>query len=239
MKEPYIAIISARRPEAVPNLSNLGFNGTWYVATGDKEAYLQAGATNVIEGGKLLPSRNLALEHAFEQNRPCLQISDDLTAINLWRGGNKTQPITGEQTIRLMSSYLQGDSRLVGIAPTNNTFYASEKVKHQHFILGDLFLAAPSAIRFDENLKLKEDYDYTCQHIATYGQVARLDFILANFKHRSNKGGAVDYRTEILEQESIRYLIQKWSPWIKPNPRRKNEILLKVPNKNPKTETIV
>lgn len=230
-REPYIAVISARRPTAVPVLAELGIEASWYVAEGDGPAYREAGALNVIEAGRLMPARNRALNDAFAQDRPCLQLSDDLTEILLWRGGKRTDPLAFTDLLRLMMSYLAGDCRLVGIAPTSNTFYAGADVKTQHFILGDLFLAAPSDIRFDERLPLKEDYDYTCQHIATFGQVARLDFVLANFKHRSNKGGAVDYRTAALEQEAIALLRSKWPAWIKPNPRRENEVLLRVPRR--------
>jgi hypothetical protein len=229
--EPYVAVISARRPTAVTALHALGVEAAWYVAEGDAPSYREAGARTVIEAGKLIPSRNQALEDAFSQARPCLQLSDDLTEINLWRGGKRTDPLPFPKLLALMDSYLAGDCRLVGIAPTSNTFYAGAEVKTQHFILGDLFLAAPSPIRFDESLPLKEDYDYTCQHLATYGQVARLDFILANFKHRSNKGGAVDYRTAALEQEAISILRRKWPAWIHPNPRRENEVLLRLPRR--------
>jgi predicted dienelactone hydrolase len=88
-----------------------------------------------------------------------------------------------------------------------------------------MFYAEPSAPRFDTELKLKEDYDYTAQHIALHGVVARCDFIFASFKHRTNAGGAVAYRTPEVEQESIKRLQDKWGDAIRLNPRRENEIL--------------
>ena len=47
-----------------------------------------------------------------------------------------------------------------------------------------------------------------------------------SFKHYSNKGGAVDYRTTKLEQETINYLVKKWGDCIRLNTKRENEILL-------------
>jgi hypothetical protein len=229
MPDIHIAIISARRPTAVAALAALGITGHWYVASGDAPAYLDAGAENVIEAGALVPARNLALDTAFALGLPCMQLSDDLLNINEWAGGKTVRPLPFPDLLTLMASFLHSECRLVGVAPTANTFYAAHKVQHAHFILGDMFIASPSPLRFDERLRLKEDYDYTCQHIAKYGQVARLDWVLANFKHRSNKGGAVDYRTASLEQESIDLLRSKWPAWIKPNPRRPNEVLLRVP----------
>jgi hypothetical protein len=45
--------------------------------------------------------------------------------------------------------------------------------------------------------------------------------------HRANPGGAVAVRTPEVEQEAIAYLRGKWGDWIKDNPRRPNEILLR------------
>jgi hypothetical protein len=117
--------------------------------------------------------------------------------------------------------------KLAGVAPTSNPFYGSTTLKLRHFIVGDLMLAAPNPLRFDPAFALKEDYDYTCQHLARYGGVVRVDWILASFRHRTNKGGAVDVRTPELEQEAIVRLKEKWPDWIRDNPRRENEVLLR------------
>jgi len=61
-----------------------------------------------------------------------------------------------------------------------------------------------------------------------YSKVCRVDRLLVGFKHRSNPGGAVSYRTEKLEQETIQYLKRKYKGMIKDNPRRPNEILLAI-----------
>jgi len=74
---------------------------------------------------------------------------------------------------------------------------------------------------------LKEDYDYTLQHLRAYGQVARLNRIMPTFRHRSNAGGAVAYRTPDLEVQAIAYLRAKWGDCIRPNTRRPHEVLLR------------
>jgi hypothetical protein len=61
-----------------------------------------------------------------------------------------------------------------------------------------------------------------------YGSIARCNAVLATFAHRTNKGGACDYRTSELEQTTIKQLKDKWPGMLKDNPKRKDEILLAI-----------
>jgi hypothetical protein len=88
-----------------------------------------------------------------------------------------------------------------------------------------LFFCKPNEIRFDEQLTLKEDYDFTLQHIQKYGTI-RYQKYLFTFQHYSNKGGAVDIRNDKEEQKNIMILKSKWGDKIRLNPKRKNEILI-------------
>lgn len=223
-----ITIISARRPKSVAKMNEFAPNARWYVAKGDAESYLEAGAGNVIEAGSLCDSRNRALEDAFAENKACVQLSDDLTKLQQVDDELQLWDITLEEAVKAMAKICQGTgAKLAGVAPVANTFYYSPEkpVKTQHFIVGDMIYVEPSKPKFDTELKLKEDYDFTAQHIAMYDLVARCDFIFASFKHRTNAGGAVSYRTPEVEQESIARLKDKWGNAIRLNPRRENEIL--------------
>lgn len=218
-------------------MSEFAPNARWYVAEGETDLYKQTGAFDVVEAGGLIAARNKALEDAFAENRPCVQISDDLTKLELvyetQEGKIETTPITLNETVQTLANIAkQLDCRLAGVAPVANTFYYTPKkpIKTLHFIVGDMIYIEPSTPRFDDNLKLKEDYDFTAQHIDVYGGVARCDFIFASFKHRTNAGGAVAYRTPEIEQEAIAILKNKWGSAIKDNPRRPNEILFKGEN---------
>jgi len=226
--KPLVAIISARRPSAVEKMKQFAPDAYWFVALGDGEAYSEAGAKHVIESGALCESRNLALETAFKDNRPCVQLSDDLTKLQQVDDELKLWDVTLDEAVTAMAKITQSMGvRLAGVAPVTNTFYYSpdKPVKTQHFIVGDMIYVEPSKPRFDTELRLKEDYDFTAQHIANYGGVARCDFIFASFKHRTNAGGAVAYRTPEVEQESIARLQAKWGAAIRLNPRRDNEVL--------------
>ena len=71
----------------------------------------------------------------------------------------------------------------------------------------------PTHLRFNENLSLKEDYDYTVQHIKEYGGVVRCFQILAQWKHYTNEGGAVAYRTDEEDKRNIILLRELHPGW--------------------------
>ena len=129
------------------------------------------------------------------------------------------------------------NSKLGGLPPTSNTLNYKEhkRVQTSHFIVADFIIVKPCELFFDENLTLKEDYDYTLQHIEKYGEVTRVEYILAEFAHKSNSGGAVAVRTPELEQKNIEFLISKWGHGrIMINKKRENEIVLKRFRNDPK-----
>ena len=228
--EALVAIISARRPNSVEKMSKFAPNVRWYVAEGETEAYKSAGAVDVVEAGGLIAARNQAIEDAFAKGKASVQLSDDLTKLQRANPDKTASDITLQEVINEMGKFCTGLSvKLAGAAPVPNMFYfdPEKPFKTHHFIVGDLIYIEPSTPRFDSSLKLKEDYDFTAQHIQEYGGVARLDFIHAHFKHRTNAGGAVSYRTPEVEQEAILRLQEKWGDAIRPNSRRENEILFR------------
>lgn len=228
----HVAIISHNRHKNIKKmeeLTGIGEKITWYVGVGEAQKY--AGVKGkVIEGGKLIPSRNKALDDAFAEDNYCCMIEDDMKKLEIVSGGSVNN-ITFQQAINEMYRVLKDiPLHLAGAAPTPNPFFfnPNKPLGLKHFILGSLILVKPTPLRFDTGLSLKEDYDFTLQHIQKYGGVCRLNYILPSFQHYSNKGGAVNYRTDTLEQETIKYLKQKWKNSIRDNPRRKNEILLHI-----------
>lgn len=230
----HIAIISHHRPKNVPRVQAItGEDVTWYVGKGEAEDYKMFGAKNVVEGGGLCASRNLALHNAFygfSEPRTCVELSDDFTGLKFLQviEGKKVGASIGFH-IALEYMQLELDKtpyKLAGVAPTPNAFYYHSEFSTNLFVVGDFIMVKPCDLWFDTKLRLKEDYDYTVQHIERYGGALRMNKVLATFSHRTNKGGAVDYRTTELEQETISYLMGKHPDSFRLNPRRKNEILL-------------
>ena len=228
----HVAVVSTRRADNVPEMSDflVGHQATWYVGHGEEDSYREAGAEDVVESGGLCESRNAALMAAAAKGLYCCQISDDMKGLSEALSKKESRPLQLSKVLSVMIDKLDSGATLVGIAPTSNLFYFNPDRREQQggFCVGDLFAADPSFERFDENLKLKEDYDFGMSH-STHGLVVRLNWVMAGFRHRSNPGGAVDVRTTGLEQESIAYLFAKWPGQFRPNPRRENEILLQRP----------
>merc|ERR1740121_930827 len=80
------------------------------------------------------------------------------------------------------------------------------------FILGDFFVTEGSPCKFDQQMTLKEDYDYTCSHLARHGSVLRCNRMFLSVLHETNQGGAVSERDDSghRERENIAILRAKW-----------------------------
>ena len=198
------------------------------VRNGEKHLYEKHGCKNVFETGTLIQSRNWALEKAFANNVICVQLSDDLKKVKTNKNFGIQQGVELDFAIEKLVGVFNKipNVYLMGIPPTPNDFYAKTIVSKNSFCIGDLIFVKPNELRFDERMTLKEDYDYTLQHIQRFGNCFRYQKYLFEFEHYKNKGGAVDYRNDDEEKKNIRYLISKWGKKIRMNPKRKNEILI-------------
>lgn len=228
----WLSIISCNRPENVKKMEDLVGPASWYVGHGEKKTYKDA--TRVVDSGLLCESRNAALDDAFKKKVPCVELSDDLSRVRIVKTVAKDVTRLKDIDLKKAVEYMQRlgkryGVKLVGVAPTTNLFFFNEKRKYsfKNFIVGDFIMVFPSDLRFDCDISLKEDYDFTLQHLKTFGKVLRCNDVFAYFSHRKNKGGAVRYRTSELEQSTIEYLKKKWPGHITDNARRPNEILMK------------
>jgi hypothetical protein len=223
-----VYVISAGRYDKLNFTNDQKNKYIFCVKNGEKQLYQKHGCKNVYETGSLLQSRNFALNHAFEKKIICIQLSDDLKKVTTNKNFTQKKELHLDTVLPKMVEVFEKIKNvyLMGIPPTNNDFYAKNKISKNTFCIGDLLFVKPCDLFFDESLTLKEDYDYTLQHIWKYGNCFRLQTYLFEFEHYKNKGGAVDYRTDNEEQKNIRYLIAKWGDKIKLNPKRKNEILI-------------
>lgn len=223
-----VYVISAGRYNDLPFTKEQKAKYIFCVKKGEGELYQKAGCLNVFETGKLMESRNFALKHAFDKNNICVQLSDDIKKVELNEafGGKKEVPLD-KAIDDLIGIFKKVNVKLMGVPPTNNHFFAKAKISKNTFCIGDMLFIKPTNLKFDEQLTLKEDYDYTLQHLTKYGHCFRYQKYIFHFQHYSNKGGAVSYRNTKEEQYNIKYLLQKWGDKIKLNTKRENEILLK------------
>jgi hypothetical protein len=222
-----VYVISAGRYDKLPFDKIQKNKYIFCVKNGEGKLYKENGCLNVYETGNLMDSRNFALEHAFEQNKICVQLSDDIKKVVVNKNFGcpaKVELDFAIEDIVKRFNEVKG-VKLLGIPPTDNYFFANKIVSVNTFCIGDMLFVKPSDIRFDTQLTLKEDYDFTLQH-KQRADVIRYQKYLFTFEHYSNKGGAVDVRDDKEEQKNIRILKSKWGDKIRLNPKRKNEILI-------------
>lgn len=229
-----------------------GVTPTWYVDEESLKDYRALGLKAVV-GGKLTVARNKALKDAQRMGKACVQLSDDIAAWEYRHGASAT-----ERTLDAINAAYQAAARYV-VSPLaaarfilakmrgvpeerkpklGGSFvlkqcsfsFAGDEFSKHHFIVGDFFVVdVGSTVNFDERLRLKEDYDFTCAHLEKYGSVFRCNRMTVDVKHYSNSGGACSLRDAkgIEERRNIDLILKKWPQAIRLHGRRCNEIILK------------
>jgi len=232
-------------------LVEAGVTPTWYVDAESLKDYQALGLRAVV-GGKLTPSRNRALKDAKSKGKVCVQLSDDISAWE-YRAGNKAaertddavnaahaaakrfivSPVAAARFMLAKMRSVEGPKPKLGgvymLGSCARTF-GGDAFSRQHFILGDFFVVdVGSSVLFDEEMRLKEDYDFSCSHIKAHGSVLRCNRMTLNVKHYSNNGGAVSTRDSkgVEERRNIDVLNRKWPRCFRPNPKRKNEVIMR------------
>jgi len=229
-----------------------GVMPTWYVDEESLQDYQSLGLTAVV-GGKLCPARNKVLIDASAQGKICVELSDDISAWE-YREGNRAvvrtddamnaahaaaeriimSPVAAARFMVAKMRATPGEKKpkLAGVYMLGSCArtFAGEPFSRLAFCIGAFFVVdVGSEVRFDENMKLKEDYDFTCAHIKEHGSVLRCNRLTLTVKHYSNSGGAVTNRDAkgMEERRNVAILNEKWPGCFRPNPKRENEVILK------------
>eukprot|EP00746_Dinoflagellata_sp_MGD_P164630 gnl/MRDRNA2_/MRDRNA2_93357_c0_seq1.p1 gnl/MRDRNA2_/MRDRNA2_93357_c0~~gnl/MRDRNA2_/MRDRNA2_93357_c0_seq1.p1 ORF type:complete len:602 (-),score=122.91 gnl/MRDRNA2_/MRDRNA2_93357_c0_seq1:111-1916(-) len=242
----------------IANFKISGVEAKWYVDRDSVEKYRNLGVDAVVGGkdGKLCESRNQALNDAADLGKICVQVSDDIRNWEYHDGKlakdktddamnqafaeathHRVSPLAAARFMVAKMRSVDGERpRLGGIYPLGSCArtFASDPVCRKHFILGDFFVVdtpRESQLRFDQNMTLKEDYDFTCQHVFTHGSVFRLNRMTCSVKHETNAGGACTIRDKkgLKEIENMRILMEKWPRAIRPHTKRNFQVMMSWP----------
>jgi len=230
-----IAIPSYRRP-IVKTLALLNefSRDEIYIFVHDAEDYakyqINAERAHIIQTNAplgIVNQRNFILDY-FPEGERILMLDDDIKKI-LRMFYKRLIVVTDLRKLFKMGFELceAKGYKLWGIYPIKNIFFMKMKASERHFIIGTLTGIINNKLRYDQNLKVKEDYDFTLQNIIKFGGALRLDYYTIEAEHYTNKGGCVDYRNEQIERECADYLIKKYPKFLRINPKRANEILIK------------
>ena len=224
-KEDYITcIVSMGRAFRVKPMEEFVENPVWFVPKDELDDYLaeytKGGIVPCDDG--LSESRNTALEYCFKRNKICLMIDDDLENGVHMINKNKTEKITVEETINeLYTQLINSPMKLGGFTMMSNMFWFDpmNRMNTRTPLSTQTIMIKPSKPRFDTNLKMSEDFDFTLQHIVEYGGALRLNYMRMDCNHtmidnkkltfkKTMKGG-VEYDLDGVKT-AFYYLKKKW-----------------------------
>lgn len=75
-----------------------------------------------------------------------------------------------------------------GFAIVNNPFFRLKQYRSVGFVVGKMNFIKKTFLNYDKRFKVKDDYDFTAQHLSTYGGVMINNYIFPEGKHYQ-KGG--------------------------------------------------
>jgi glycosyltransferase involved in cell wall biosynthesis len=81
---------------------------------------------------------------------------------------------------------------------------------------------------FDENFKVKEDYEICLRHIVKYGGILGIRYLHWENEHWVTDGGCKDYRTVDIEKKAIKDLVKLYPGMIRSAKRKANTFTIQL-----------
>lgn len=168
--------------------------------------------------GNIAKVRNYITE-VLSGGNEFLMIDDDIEKFNVWynvKGEPVAKELNPEEFLEFVEMgfvisresgcYLWG----VNIVGDKGSFREYTPISYSNWVSGSFMGIAKNECRFDETIPLKEDLDYSLQHLNKYRKVLRINSAHMVKKDHGNKGGCADIRTVEKEKEQMQLFIQKW-----------------------------
>jgi hypothetical protein len=163
--------------------------------------------------GNVSRVRNWILDYAKDED--LLIVDDDLKSLSRYEGNNLHKMDSEEA-----SNFIEYGFELakefgvkmwgVNIIQDKGAYREYTPFSFKNVILGPFGGFLNCDIRYDENLPLKEDYDYSLQCLNKYRKILRINFVHYNCDQHTNLGGCAEYRTVQAEQDQFVALRKKW-----------------------------
>lgn len=166
-----------------------------------------------------------------------IQVDDDALSFHMFEEGKIRKFIDAEKIHEIIDNQFQlcDDWGLktwgFSMAADYKFYREYTPFSTQGIIAANIIGIIKNEIRFDERLKVKEDYDYSMQHIAKYKGVLRCMKYGIDVVHLTNEGGCVSYRTKDTEMEAYNVLVQKWGRKVVKLQNNKNFVKMISPRK--------
>ena len=230
---------SYKRPK-VETLDYLPYCKVW-VAEDEYERYLKANPgfeENIISvpnevQGNVSRIRNYILKQEREKNDVTVIVDDDLKTMGRFEPkgvyGYDDIPVDSEEFLWMVERYTilceDFGFKLWGVMCNMDalSYRQATPFSTVSVVLGPFSAHLPGCdIWYDEELPLKEDYDYAIQHINEYRGVLRINKIHYDCKQSKQAGGCATYRNIERETQQLEALQKKWGKGIVKNDMQGN-----------------
>lgn len=81
---------------------------------------------------------------------------------------------------------------------------------------------------FDENFKVKEDYEICLRHIVKHGGILGIQYLFWENSHWDDDGGCKDYRTVEIEKDAIKRLVKMYPGMVRSAKRKANKFTIQL-----------
>lgn len=176
-------------------------------------------------------NRNNILTYCEDKGiKRLIMLDDDISRIHILcgEGNSRKQHNVGTDIDNIMNRLFgyceKRQAKLFGGYPVSNEMMQSQKIRDRWIFIGTLMGFTDMSLRFDRDMRVKEDYEL-CLRLISQGQKSvRFDFVSCSALHKSRGGCSNEWDTGQSEIAS-RTLIKKYPILVKQNPKRKGEIL--------------
>lgn len=204
----------------------------------EKKQYLEyhdkvVGVPNDVRG--ITPTRNWILDN-FDDDW-MIQVDDDARSFHKYENGDLIKFVDSKRVDRFFDNmFVMSEGmgfKVWGLAMASDyKFYRTfAPFSTQGIVAANIIGILKNPLRFDERLRVKEDYDYSMQHIYKYGGVLRTHKYGIDVIHLTNEGGCVGYRTKEVEMDAYKTLLGKWGKKVVKFQNNKNFVRMKSPRK--------
>lgn len=173
-------------------------------------------------------NRNTIIDYLPEDTNVVI-LDDDISGFEINVDG-KLQPMEKDEFLEVVEKMFalarKHNSKLWSVYPVRNAYFMQDEyvVKFNRPIIC-VYGLITSDLRFDEAQTVKEDYLFVCQNLERGYPTLRLENVTTTAKHWTNSGGCKDQWGT--NEECLNRLLTGYPQYVKKNPRREGEVLLK------------
>jgi hypothetical protein len=166
-----------------------------------------------------------------------VQVDDDALSFHMFEKGKKQTFIDQDKIHKILDNQFHlcdgWGLKVWGFAlAADYKFYREYTPFSTQGVIGaNIIGIIKNDLRFDERLKVKEDYDYSMQNIAKYSGALRCMKYGIDVIHLTNEGGCVSYRTKDVEMQAYSVLLKKWGKKVVKLQNNKNFLKMRSPRK--------